>query len=222
MHIIQEEIGLSKIKKDVKSDNLVVFTIDPLPSGYGMTLGNAFRRVLLSSLPGTAITAIKIEGAPHEYTTLSGVRDSVLDIILNLKVIYLKKHSKEKEIVKYEISIIEGAVLFVIQAIGKDATPAEISRWMLREHNSISALLLRMEGKGLIKRTKNLKWKNMVRVSITKKGKQAYLRWEKFQESNHLLSVLSETERLQLNATLNKLRDTALQACGIEYKPPFP
>lgn len=103
MHIIQEEIGLPKIKVDEKSTFAATFTIDPLPSGYGMTLGNALRRVLLSSLPGAAVVAVKIVGASHEYSTLSGVRDTVLDIILNLKQLHLKKHTKGREIAKIEV-----------------------------------------------------------------------------------------------------------------------
>ena len=110
MHIIQEEIGLPKIKAEVVDSNHIVFTISPLPSGYGMTLGNAFRRVLLSSLPGAAITAVKIEGATHEYATLSGVQDSVLDIILNLKGLQIKKETKDPEIIKLSIKK-EGEVL---------------------------------------------------------------------------------------------------------------
>lgn len=99
MHIIQEEIGLPKIKTVSSDKNVAVFSISPLPSGYGMTLGNSFRRVLLSSLPGAAITAVKIEGVSHEYSTISGVQDSVLDILLNLKLVQLKKHSKESEVI---------------------------------------------------------------------------------------------------------------------------
>lgn len=99
MHIIQEEIGLPKIKAENLSPESAVFTISPLPQGYGMTLGNAFRRVLLSSLPGAAITAVKIEGAAHEYSTIPGIQDSILDIILNLKELQLKKHSKDLEVI---------------------------------------------------------------------------------------------------------------------------
>lgn len=110
MHIIQEEIGLPKVQTEFTGDNHAVFSISPLPSGYGMTLGNAFRRVLLSSLPGAAITGVKIEGASHEYSTLPGVKDSILDILLNLKLVQLKKHSKDMEIVKLSVSS-EGDVL---------------------------------------------------------------------------------------------------------------
>jgi DNA-directed RNA polymerase subunit alpha len=100
MHIIQEEIGLPKVQIESTGENHAVFSISPLPAGYGMTLGNAFRRVLLSSLPGAAITAVKIEGVSHEYSTIPGVKDSVLDILLNLKLVQIKKHSKEIETVK--------------------------------------------------------------------------------------------------------------------------
>lgn len=110
MHIIQEEIGLPKIKTESIGPNHINFTISPLPSGYGMTLGNAFRRVLLSSLPGAAITAIKIEGVTHEYATIPGVKDSVLDIILNLKELKIKKASKDPEVVKLSVNK-EGEVL---------------------------------------------------------------------------------------------------------------
>ena len=61
------------------------FTVEPLHTGYGMTLGNSLRRVLLSSIAGAAVTAFKVEGATHEFTTLPGVKEDVVDIMLNLK-----------------------------------------------------------------------------------------------------------------------------------------
>ena len=66
------------------------FVVEPLHSGYGMTLGNSLRRVLLSSIKGSAITAFKIEGATHEFTTISGVKEDVVDIMLNLKNVRFK------------------------------------------------------------------------------------------------------------------------------------
>lgn len=95
MHQIQEEIGIPKIKIQRISDSHAIFTVTPLPTGYGMTIGNAFRRVLLSSLPGAAVTGIRIDGVTYEYATIKGVKESVLDIILNLKMLQLKKGSKE-------------------------------------------------------------------------------------------------------------------------------
>lgn len=100
MHIIQEEIGLPQIQTKSLGDNHVIFTIAPLPPGYGMTLGNALRRVLISSLPGAAVTAVKIKGVSHEYSTIKGVKDSVLDIMLNLKNLQLKKESKGPSTIK--------------------------------------------------------------------------------------------------------------------------
>jgi len=100
MHIIQEEIGLPKIQSKSQGDNHVVFTIAPLPPGYGMTLGNALRRVLISSLPGAAVTGAKIKGVSHEYSTLKGVKDSVLDILLNLKGLQISMDNKEPQVLK--------------------------------------------------------------------------------------------------------------------------
>ncbi len=105
MHIIQEEIGLPKVTHvQVKKGDTshVIFSVGPLPPGYGMTLGNALRRILLSSLPGAAITSIRVNGANHEYTTLKGVRESVLDIALNIKQVKLKKHHKDSEVLTLE------------------------------------------------------------------------------------------------------------------------
>ena len=66
------------------------FVVEPLHSGYGMTLGNSLRRVLLSSIKGSAVTAFKIEGATHEFTTIPGVKEDVVDIMLNLKNVRFK------------------------------------------------------------------------------------------------------------------------------------
>jgi DNA-directed RNA polymerase subunit alpha len=101
MHLIQEEIGLPQIKKDSGDDTTqCVFSVSPLPQGYGTTLGNAFRRVLLSSLPGAAITGIKVKGKNYEYSTIEGAKDSILDMMLNLKQIQIKKTSTEPSVVK--------------------------------------------------------------------------------------------------------------------------
>lgn len=98
MHIIHEEIGLPKITSQSIGGHSALFTIAPLPNGFGMTIGNALRRVLLSSVPGAAITAVRIDGTSHEYSTLAGMRDSVLDLCLNLKQVALRKFSKGTEI----------------------------------------------------------------------------------------------------------------------------
>ena len=72
-----------------------VLTVEPCMQGYGTTVGNALRRVLLSSLNGAAVTAVKIKGADHEFSTIPGVKEDVLEIILNLKTLRLKCFSSE-------------------------------------------------------------------------------------------------------------------------------
>lgn len=73
------------------------FTVEPLHSGYGMTLGNSLRRVLLSSLAGGAITGVRFEGANHEFTTIEGVKEDVVEIILNLKGVVFRIFSDEPQ-----------------------------------------------------------------------------------------------------------------------------
>ncbi|MBI4232588.1 DNA-directed RNA polymerase subunit alpha [Candidatus Peregrinibacteria bacterium] len=99
MHQIQEDIGIPKLKTDSIGTNHAIFNLSPLPTGYGVTVGNALRRVLLSSLPGACITGIKIPGTSHEYSTVKGVKESVLDIVLNLKLINFKKTTSEPSMI---------------------------------------------------------------------------------------------------------------------------
>ncbi|MGF1670403.1 MAG: DNA-directed RNA polymerase subunit alpha [Balneolaceae bacterium] len=73
------------------SDNFGTFVLQPLERGFGVTIGNSFRRVLLSSLPGIAITAVKINGVDHEYSSIEGVKEDVYEIILNLKQVRFKQ-----------------------------------------------------------------------------------------------------------------------------------
>ena len=75
------------------------FVIEPLERGYGITLGNSLRRILLSSLPGVAVTSIKIDGVLHEFSTIPGVVEDVTEIILNIKGLSLKLHSEGQKIV---------------------------------------------------------------------------------------------------------------------------
>lgn len=78
------------------------FIVEPLERGYGTTLGNALRRVLLSSLPGTAVTTIKIDGIQHEFSTIPGVKEDVTEIVLNVKSIIARLHSEGPKTVYIE------------------------------------------------------------------------------------------------------------------------
>jgi DNA-directed RNA polymerase subunit alpha len=75
-------------------------TLEPLERGFGYTLGNALRRILLSSMPGSAVTEVKIDGVLHEYSTIEGVQEDVIEILLNLKSLALKTHGRDETTVK--------------------------------------------------------------------------------------------------------------------------
>ncbi|MDP2871945.1 MAG: DNA-directed RNA polymerase subunit alpha [Bacillota bacterium] len=79
-----------------------VYEVEPLERGYGMTLGNSLRRILLSSLPGAAVTSVRIDGVLHEFSTVPGVVEDTTDIILNLKQLRLKVHSDEEKILRID------------------------------------------------------------------------------------------------------------------------
>ncbi len=85
---------------DDHSDNSATFSVEPLQSGYGMTLGNSLRRVLLSSIAGAAVTSFKIDGVTHEFTTVKGVKEDVVAIMLNLKTLRFRVYSDEAQTVR--------------------------------------------------------------------------------------------------------------------------
>ncbi|MBO5179661.1 MAG: DNA-directed RNA polymerase subunit alpha [Clostridia bacterium] len=91
----------------VDNDNMYAkFVCEPLERGYGITLGNSLRRILLSSLPGAAITSIKVDGVQHEFTTIPNIIEDVVEIILNLKSVRLKIHDNEEKNLRIDV---EGA-----------------------------------------------------------------------------------------------------------------
>lgn len=85
------------VKIDDHSPVSATFAVEPLHSGYGMTLGNSLRRVLLSSIAGASVTAFKVEGATHEFTTIKGVKEDVVDIMLNLKGLRFRIFGEEAQ-----------------------------------------------------------------------------------------------------------------------------
>ena len=92
------EFQTPQITAEKTEDNRGTFTIEPLDRGFGYTFGNSLRRVLLSSLAGAAVTSVRIEGVAHEFSTISGVKEDVTDIVLNLKEIVARMHSDAAEI----------------------------------------------------------------------------------------------------------------------------
>ncbi len=89
------DIALPRIETLQSTDTFAEFEIEPLQRGYGVTLGNALRRVLLSSLPGAAITAVQIDGIRHEFSAIPGIREDVTEFILNLKKVRFKSYTDE-------------------------------------------------------------------------------------------------------------------------------
>jgi DNA-directed RNA polymerase subunit alpha len=92
------EFQIPKIVHEEVDEDRGVFVVEPLDRGFGYTFGNSLRRVLLSSLEGSAVTSVKFEGVAHEFTTLPGVREDVTDIILNLKNLICVLHGESPEI----------------------------------------------------------------------------------------------------------------------------
>src|SRR6195952_1850964 len=92
------EFQTPQISAEKVEDNRGTFTIEPLDRGFGYTFGNSLRRVLLSSLAGAAVTSVRIEGVAHEFSTITGVKEDVTDIILNLKGVVCRMHSDATEV----------------------------------------------------------------------------------------------------------------------------
>ena len=96
------EIEKPRIDQVELTDNYGKFVVEPLERGYGITLGNALRRILLSSLPGTAVTSVHIDGVLHEFSTIDGVVEDTVDIVLNLKKLLVKLHTDEPVTIRVE------------------------------------------------------------------------------------------------------------------------
>ena len=130
--------------------------------------------------------------------------------------------ARENELRETGISRMQAAVLFIIKAIDGPATPAEISRWLFREPHTVFGLLKRMEKQGLVRRTKDLERRNMIRVTITEKGEEAYRRSRKLKVIRMILSGLSPEQRDNLKLYLETLRKRALKELGVKHQLPFP
>ncbi len=130
--------------------------------------------------------------------------------------------NRVKEFKKYTLSARQSSVLMVLDALDDSPTPAEISRWVFREPHSISDFLKRMERDGLIRRVKDLDRKNLIRVKITEKGREAIHNARKMESIHKIMSSLTKEEHQQLRAILIKLWDKAIRELGIEERPIFP
>lgn len=118
---------------------------------------------------------------------------------------------REEELKKYGITPQQAAALIGIRALGNNTTPAEISRWVFREANSTSILLSRMEEQGLISKGHDEKRKNIIRISLTPKGQEAYRHAIKLDSVRDIFGALSKKKRQQLWSLLEELRFNALE-----------
>lgn len=132
--MLQFEKPIYKITDSVESNFYGKFELEPLERGFGTTLGNALRRVMLSSLPGSAISNIKIDGVLHEFQTIDGVYEDVATIILNLKGLVIKNHSNTSKVITLNADK-EGEVTAAdiecdsdIEIINKDKVIATLSK----------------------------------------------------------------------------------------------
>ncbi len=145
-----------KITEYIENNNFGKFELEPLERGFGMTLGNALRRVMLSSLPGSAIIAVKAEGAMHEFQTLDGVVEDLTTIILNLKNVAIRNHTNEQKIIKLnankEGQVVAGDIICDsdIEIINKDLVIANIAKG-----GSLNAEMIVANGRGYVPAEEN-------------------------------------------------------------------
>lgn len=161
------EIEKPKIETaEISEDNCYgKFVCEPLERGYGTTLGNSLRRILLSSLPGAAITSIRIDGVLHEFSTIPGVRDDVTNIILNLKSLCFKMHSEEPKLIRIDV---EGekevtAADIVVDADIEILNP-ELHIATLNKEGSLHMEMTVERGRGYVSADKNKKPDHVIGV----------------------------------------------------------
>ena len=156
--MLQFEKPIYKITDSIESNFYGRFELEPLERGFGTTIGNALRRVMLSSLPGSAISSIRIDGVLHEFQTIDGVYEDVTTIILNLKGVVFKNHSNEPKTVRINATK-EGEVTAGdiehdpdIEVINKDKVIAHLSKGA-----SLNMEMTVTNGRGYVKSEENKK-----------------------------------------------------------------
>lgn len=147
-----------KITDYVEKNNYGKFELEPLERGFGYTIGNALRRVMLSSLPGSAITSVKIDGVLHEFQTMDGIVEDVTTIVLNLKSVVIKKYSKEDKIIrlsKSEPGVVTAGDIICdadVEIVNKDQVIATIA-----EGGKLDMEMTVSSGRGYVRAEENKK-----------------------------------------------------------------
>ncbi len=153
------EKPIYKITDYVENNNFGKFELEPLERGFGTTIGNALRRVMLSSMPGSAIVAVKIEGAMHEFQTLDGVVEDVTSIILNLKNVVVKNHTDEQKVIRLSVSeerVVTAADIETdsdVEIVNKDQVIATLAKG-----GKLDMEMIVDNGRGYVPSTENKKY----------------------------------------------------------------
>ena len=154
-----------KVTEYVESNNYGKFEIEPLERGFGTTIGNALRRVMLSSLPGSAITSVLIDGVMHEFQTIDGIMEDVTTIVLNLKNVVVKNNSEEDQVIRL-ITNKEGVVTAGdiecpsdVEIMNKDQVIATIVKG-----GSLNMEMTVSNGRGFVRAEANKKLLNDLKV----------------------------------------------------------
>lgn len=129
---------------------------------------------------------------------------------------YAVFRAREKELQRYGVSPEQVGLLFVVQALGNKATPAALSRYILRQPHTVSALVDRMSRRGLVKKVKDLDRKNLVRVVMTEKGQRTYELSTKRGPIHRIMNSLSDDERKAFKSYLERILNTARKEIGMD------
>jgi DNA-directed RNA polymerase subunit alpha len=161
------EIEKPKIEiVEISDDNTYgKFVVEPLERGYGITLGNSLRRILLSSLPGAAVTSVKIDGVLHEFSTIPGVVEDVTDIILNLKNLRLKIYGEDEKILRIEATS-EGIITAgdIIHDADVEILNPELVIATLASNSRLAMEIMVSKGRGYVTAERNKKGDHIIGV----------------------------------------------------------
>ena len=130
--------------------------------------------------------------------------------------------ARQRELKPYGVLPRQAAVLQAICSIGKKSTPSKVSRWVFREPHTVSSMLNTMQKEGLITKTRDLEKRNLVRISLTPKGKEIHRQARKRKDVHNIIGHLSQEQRQQLKSALNVIIDEAIKRAGISHKRDFP
>ncbi|MDR1194197.1 MAG: DNA-directed RNA polymerase subunit alpha [Peptococcaceae bacterium] len=169
------------------------FVVEPLEKGYGITLGNSLRRILLSSLPGAAVTSVKLDGVLHEFSTIPGVVEDVTDIILNLKALSLKIYDEDSHILRLEVD-----------------GPGEITADRIEPNSQVDIL-----NKDLLIAT--LEDGARLSMEITVERGRGYRSGEKNKKDDHVIGVIPVDSIFSPVTKVNYTVTAAWDAAGTNY-----